>query len=100
MFFFYKRAQSLSLNTIIIAALALIVLVVIIFIFSGKIKIFGQGTESCANQGGQCTTPTGAYTQTCIQTGSCTCPDTIPNAVMLRSKDCEKDSRICCKSVF
>jgi hypothetical protein len=98
MIFNFKRAQSLSLNTIIIAALALIVLVVMIFIFSGKIKIFGQGTESCANQGGQCTSV--VYTQGCIEAGTCKCPDTITNAVVIRSQDCEKQARICCKSLF
>ncbi|MFH0979051.1 MAG: hypothetical protein V1837_07170 [Candidatus Woesearchaeota archaeon] len=51
-----RKAQSISLNTIIIAILALLVLVVIALIFSGKIKVFGTETRSCANVGGTCET--------------------------------------------
>ncbi len=100
MIFNFKRGSEMTLNVIIVAAIALIVLIVLIFIFSGKIKLFGQGTESCTNQGGQCTSPNVAYTVGCIEAGSCKCPDTIQNAVMIRSQDCEKQARICCKSVF
>lgn len=42
-----KKAQGLTLNTIIIATLALIVLVVLILIFMGKINIFNLGAETC-----------------------------------------------------
>lgn len=38
-----KKAQSLSLNTIIVAALALIVLVVIVAIFTGRLGLFQKG---------------------------------------------------------
>ena len=37
-----KKAQGLSLTTIIVAAIAIIVLVVLIAIFTGKINIFGD----------------------------------------------------------
>lgn len=36
-----KKAQSMSINTIIIAALALIVLVVVVIIFTGKLRETG-----------------------------------------------------------
>lgn len=49
-----RKAQSLSLNTIIIAAIALLVLVVIAVIFSGRSQIFGTELRSCENQGGVC----------------------------------------------
>jgi hypothetical protein len=49
-----RRAQSIALNTVIIAALALLVLVVLALIFSGKIKIFGNATRDCKNMGGDC----------------------------------------------
>jgi len=48
------KAQSISLNTIIVAVLALLVLIVIAVIFSGKMKIFGGESKRCANQGGTC----------------------------------------------
>jgi len=47
-----KKAQSISINTIVVAAIALLVLVVMIAIFGGRIKIFGSEARSCANQGG------------------------------------------------
>ncbi len=47
-----KKAQSISINTIIVAAIALLVLVVMIAIFSGRIKVFSKESRSCANQGG------------------------------------------------
>ncbi|MFH1682179.1 MAG: hypothetical protein ABIA37_00120 [Candidatus Woesearchaeota archaeon] len=40
-----KKAQSLSLTTIIVAALALIVLVVLVMIFTGRISVFKTGVE-------------------------------------------------------
>ena len=62
-----RKAQSLSINTIVIAAIALIVLVVIIAIFGGRIRMFLTGATACSTQGGECKeridcTP-GFYTQ-------------------------------------
>ena len=42
-----KKAQGLSLNTIIIAVIVLIVLVILILIFSGKIGGFRRGINAC-----------------------------------------------------
>ena len=53
-----KKAQGLTLNTIIIAALALLVLVILALIFTGRIQIFGRETASCKNNGGECNTGT------------------------------------------
>ncbi len=41
-----KKAQGISINTIIIAAIALIVLVILIAIFTGRMGIFGQGLDN------------------------------------------------------
>lgn len=49
-----RKAQGLSLNTIIIAALALIVLVVLSVIFIGKTNQFSQEVKDCRNKGGKC----------------------------------------------
>ena len=49
-----KKSQSLSINTIIIAAIALIVLVVIIVIFTGGIGKTSQNLGSCVAKGGLC----------------------------------------------
>lgn len=40
---FNKKAQGLSLTTIIVAAIALIVLVILVMIFTGRIGIFSKG---------------------------------------------------------
>jgi hypothetical protein len=49
-----KIAQSISINTIVIAAIGLIVLVVMIAVFGGRIKIFSSGAQDCETQGGTC----------------------------------------------
>jgi hypothetical protein len=49
-----KKAQGLSMTTIIVAALALLVLVVLALIFSGRMRIFGTETNACRNLGGEC----------------------------------------------
>ena len=43
----HKKAQGLSLNTIIIAVLVLIVLVILVLIFSGKMGSFRRGINAC-----------------------------------------------------
>ena len=48
-----KKAQSISINTIIVAAIALAVLVVLFVIFTGRISLFSKGvseTDTCAQK--------------------------------------------------
>ena len=49
-----KKAQSISINTIVVAAIALIVLVVIIAIFAGRMKIVTNNVRDCTTQKGVC----------------------------------------------
>jgi len=50
-----KKAQGLSLNTIIVAIVVLIVLVVLIMVFTGYFGTrFTPEVTSCANAGGKC----------------------------------------------
>ena len=49
-----KKAQGISINTIIIAAIALIVLVVLVAVFTGRLGGFISGVESCPDKGGSC----------------------------------------------
>ncbi len=98
MFFLNKKGSEMTLNVIIIAAIALIVLVVMLFIFSGKIKAFGQGTDSCTAKGGSCTAE--GYSASCIKAGSCACPSSMQNTIYLQGTDCEKTATICCKQVY
>ena len=43
-----KKSQSISLNTIIIAAIGLAVLVVLFVVFTGRFKIFSEGVKESA----------------------------------------------------
>jgi len=52
-----KKAQGLSIQTIVLAVLALFVLVVIILVFTGIISVpaeFFQQQLTCESRGGQC----------------------------------------------
>ena len=49
-----KKAQSISINTIIVALIALLVLVVLIAILIGNTKKFTSQTEKCTTVGGSC----------------------------------------------
>ena len=49
-----KKAQSLSINTIVIAAIALFVMVLLIVIFVGNISNFRRNADSCGSNGGTC----------------------------------------------
>ena len=52
-----KKAQGMSLNTVIIAIIVLVVLVILVMIFTGYFgKIFTPGVQSCIARGGTCTT--------------------------------------------
>lgn len=49
-----KKAQGLSLNTIIIAALVIMVLVILALVFTGQMGDFGKTSKSCVSKGGEC----------------------------------------------
>ena len=79
-----KKAQSLSLNTIVVAAIVLIVLLIIIGILTGTsgkvIPFFGKQTD-CTGRGGHCAT----------EAESC-------DAKLYGLKPCseDKDKPVCC----
>ncbi len=81
-----KRAQELSITTIVIAALAVLVLVVLAVVFAGRVGVFAKEvTVNCVSQGGLCRT-------SCDQTESqiyktkenkgLVCPDENPKCCM------------------
>ena len=67
-----KKAQGISINTIIIAALGLAVLVVLFLIFTGRIGIFSKGvdeTQACTSicqAGGKSTAQAAGPDKTCV----------------------------------
>lgn len=73
-----KKAQGLSITTIIVAAIALIVLVVLIAIFTGKLGVWGEKVgvlqqSTCTAQGYQCIDTNCAANQ--VQVYGFTCED-------------------------
>jgi hypothetical protein len=73
-----KRAQGLSLNTVIIAVTVIIVLVVIIVIFTRGMAGFSGELPSCASKGGYCEADCGA------------------NNYPVRNTDCDETGLLCC----
>ena len=51
------KGQTLSINTIVIAAIALVVLIVLIFIFVNRSNILVDTVENCIANNGECAVP-------------------------------------------
>ena len=49
-----RKAQAISINTIVVAAIALLVMVLIIMIFTSNIARWRQQTDACIQNGGDC----------------------------------------------
>ena len=80
-----KKAQSISINTIIIAAIALAVLIVLFVIFTGRTKIFSEDVDK-TTVGCQDACKIGAYSFN--SEGACS--PFIQNGITIRvkGKDC------------
>ena len=64
-----KKAQGISITTIIVAAIALIVLVVLIAVFTGRMGIWGIGLDE-AGKGVECSVAGGDWKSQCGSTES------------------------------
>ena len=91
---FSKKAQGISINTIIVSAVALIVLVMMVAIFIGRLGGFVGGIEDCVSKGG-----------TCVANAKTDCTDN-KDMTIIPGTDCpttqeEKDANAdyCCISV-
>jgi hypothetical protein len=49
-----KKAQSISINTIVVAAIALVVMVLVVMIFTGNMTRFRRNADACENNRGVC----------------------------------------------
>jgi cell division protein FtsN len=85
-----KKAQGLSITTVIIAAIAIIVLVVMIMIFTGKIKQSSSQIDQQQEQftGDNCEVP--GTPRTCREGNDCTDRD----GFIIRDAEC--DLGVCC----
>ena len=50
----FKKAQGMSINTIIIAIIVLVVLIILVLILSGYFKGWTSSVATCEAQGGKC----------------------------------------------
>ncbi|MFH2019897.1 MAG: hypothetical protein ABIJ34_00635 [archaeon] len=81
-----RKAQSISINTVIVAAIALIVLIVVIAIFGGRTRIFANNVRDCTTQG------SGAHCDSACETFEVNIPGT----------NCEDitSTKFCCVELF
>ena len=96
--FMNKKAQGVSINTIIIAAIALIVLVVLVMIFTGRMGIWGQGLDE-ATSGQACSefeSSSGASASWYDSTEGC--PDTHRQVIGQISDSSSHQGQVCCVS--
>lgn len=49
-----KKSQSISINTIVVAAIALVVMVLVVMIFTGNITRFRRSADACESNRGVC----------------------------------------------
>ena len=88
-----KKAQSISINTIIIAAIALAVLVVLFMVFTGKIGNFVKGSNEATNCDQGC--KSGGYSSgNSIDEGSTSCSGTILTGYRATENGVQK--KCCC----
>ena len=80
-----KRAQGLSLETLVIAAIVIIVLVVLVAIFTGRMGPWVQSVENCQDKNGACVDDATACSA--------------PNAV-IRGTNCDREDKVCCVQII
>ena len=66
-----KKAQGMSINTIILIVLALIVLAVLIYMIANKTTLFGKAAEGCASRQGKCVSSTDDCIGPSVEANSC-----------------------------
>ncbi len=82
-----KKAQSISINTIIIAAIAMTVMILIILITTNNLTNFGKASVDCESNGG-----------ICVKQGECAKDPYLGKTAM---KSCNYEERTeCCISPY
>jgi hypothetical protein len=76
--FFKKKAQGISLETIVIAAIVIIVLIVLVIVFSGRMGWFRTTADSCtgdcARTINECKAGIGYKLESCGTSNPICCP--------------------------
>lgn len=89
-----KKSQSISINTIVIAAIALAVLLITIIIFTNQSSGTIRTLQSCELKGGKCAEPLGYKDQNNMPT--CGGEYNIP---LIISDPACGDSKLCCLKI-
>ena len=87
----HKKAQGISMETIVVAVIVLFVLAVLLLVFTGRINIFGWGLRSCATLQGECSS------QDCADKNQATLQTT--NLEQGDKQGCAKGERWCCSTI-
>ena len=89
-----KKGQSISINTIIVAAIALAVLVVLFAIFTGRIGGFSKGVQDTDNCAQKCTS-LGLTITSDLSKSECA---TTPSGTFIAGKYSDTPNKGCCCS--
>jgi hypothetical protein len=81
-----KKAQGMSVNTIVVAIIVLIVLVILVLLLSGYFRGWGKSMTTCHSQGGTCV-PT--YDQ-CVSIG-----DVTQTSLPISAEGCGSNQKCC-----
>ena len=72
----HKKAQGISMETIVVAVIVLFVLAVLLLVFTGRINIFGIGFKDCSTMQGECLgAPCKDLNKAPLYGGKCLLPD-------------------------
>jgi len=97
-----KKAQSMSIQTIVVAILALIVLIIIVLIMTGRFSFFTQSTGTCESQGGVCASSLGGSCNSdfpiMIWADGCSCIKDNPSDSTDKSCEGKKNGQ-CCRGI-
>ncbi len=90
-----KKAQGLSINTIIIAALGLAVLVILFAVFTGRIGLFNKGVNELETCSQKCATLGTSYLSSQMDARACTSNN--GNYIIGKYSDVAEGTVCCCK---
>jgi hypothetical protein len=89
-----KKAQGISLETIVIAIIVIVVLLVLILVFTGRINVFGIGLKNCEGSlAGDCSA------SPCGTEGKATLQSVSPEGEGGRKQGCTQGEVFCCSKV-
>lgn len=88
-----KKAQSISINTIVVAIIALLVLIVLVFVFGKQMSDWFETTNTCETVGGICD---------CTKCDECPSSTSPKNYAQVPGATCPKpnEKNQCCRKII